>query len=102
MSELGLAEWDRLLQETRKVVTSAGAAGGAAEAAHPGTGHAAGGRVRAIAAGRRLRALELDPQVMRMPSCELAAAVVAAVNAALDEAATGPTARETDTSGVEH
>jgi DNA-binding protein YbaB len=59
-----------------------------------GMGEAANGQVRVVAASPgRLESLELDPRVMRMPSKDLAAHVLAAANAALDDlAAQAPSA----------
>lgn len=89
--DLGSAEMDQLLSQTRRTLESLRSSrlrdGGAR-----GEGISANGRVRAVAAGGRLQSIELDPRVMRLASKDLAAQVVAAVNAALDDlAAQAPT-----------
>ena len=52
-----------------------------------GHGEAANGMVRVTAAGGRLSNVEFNPRVMRLPSEELAEAIVAAANGALDDLA---------------
>jgi len=52
-----------------------------------GHGKAADGRVRVTAAGGRISAVDLDPRAMRLPSTDLAAAIMEATNAALDDLA---------------
>ncbi|WP_020576435.1 YbaB/EbfC family nucleoid-associated protein [Actinopolymorpha alba] len=52
-----------------------------------GVGEAADGRVRVeVMAGGSVQGLELDPRVMRMPSEDLAAAVLEAIHAATSDA----------------
>jgi DNA-binding protein YbaB len=91
--DLGSAELDQMLSQARKTLESLRSSrlpGGDAR----GRGEAAGGQVRVVAASPgRLESLELDPRVMRMPSKDLAACVLAAANAALDDlAAQAPSA----------
>lgn len=90
--DLGSAEMDQLLSQTRRTLQALRSSR-LPDAAARGEGESANGRVRAVAAGGRLQSVELDPRVMRLPSHDLAAHVVAAVNAALDDlAAQAPTA----------
>jgi hypothetical protein len=86
MTELGLAGFDRLLEETRKALGTARPVPGEADATgRYGGGQAAGGLVRAAAQRARLRSLTLDPRALAMAPRDLAAAIVTAVNAALDD-----------------
>lgn len=89
--DLGSAEMDQLLSQTRRTLESLRSSR-LRDAGARGEGISANGRVRAVAAGGRLQSIELDPRVMRLASKDLAAQVVAAVNAALDDlAAQAPT-----------
>jgi hypothetical protein len=86
------AEFDRMLQETRRVLESMGS-GAPAEStpstdgpSRKGVGEAADGRVKVSAvAGGRLEGLELDARAMRLGSQELAEQILVAVNNALDD-----------------
>jgi DNA-binding protein YbaB len=91
--DLGSAELDQMLSQARKTLESLRSSR-PQDADARGTGEAAGGQVRVVAASPgRLESLELDPRVMRMPSKDLAAHVLAAANAALDDlAAQAPSA----------
>jgi DNA-binding protein YbaB len=81
--ELG-ADLDQMLTRSREMLRAMQAARPSDGDPPPeGTGEAAGGLIRAVAAGQRVTALELDPRVMRMASVELAEQVLIAVNAAL-------------------
>lgn len=85
--DLGSAELDRLLSQTRTMLESLGTRHAQEEDDARGTGEALDGRVLAVAAGARVESLTLDPRVMRLGSEELAEHVVTAVNAALGELA---------------
>ena len=101
VTEFSDAELDRVLAEARATLESirarrpgpaADASGGAEEGAGDGppegTGTAADGRITVTAApgGRRITAVELDPEAMRLSSEEFGRQLVLAVNAALDDA----------------
>lgn len=92
----GQSDLDRLLSETRRLLDSVRSGQPSEASPEPvtGAGESANGRVRAVAArGGRLERVELDPRVMRMASEELAAHLVTAVNAALDQVATAAAAQ---------
>ncbi|MCO6011602.1 YbaB/EbfC family nucleoid-associated protein [Actinoallomurus purpureus] len=76
---------EHLLEETRNLVDAV--AGSAKDTPQvEGEGSAADGRIRVVAPpGGRLTSLEIDRRALRMASEELAAHVVTAVNAALDD-----------------
>lgn len=81
------AELDALVEQVRAAL------GGARPAVPDGpfTGDALDGRVRAeVDAGGRLARLDLDPKVLREPLEQIAAAITAAVNAALDRRPAAP------------
>jgi DNA-binding protein YbaB len=85
--DLGSAELDQMLSQARKTLESLRSSRLPGADAR-GTGEAAGGQVRVVAASPgRLESLQLDPRVMRMPSKDLAACVLAAANAALEDLA---------------
>jgi DNA-binding protein YbaB len=81
MADVGGADVDGAFRDARRQLESARAGADAGR----GTGEAADGQVRVVAAGGRLERVELDPRVMRMPGERLAGHLVAAGNAALDE-----------------
>jgi hypothetical protein len=84
---------DQMLTRSRELLRTMQAARPDEDAPAPeAVSEAAGGLVRVVAVNQRLTSLELDPRVMRMASVELAEAVLAAVNGALD--ATRPAAGE--------
>src|SRR5437660_7206016 len=86
--DLGSAELDQLLSQTwarLESVETRRSADGAGDAR--GAGSAAGGKIRAVAAGGRLESLKLDPSALRLAPGELAGQIVTAVNAALDDLA---------------
>ncbi|GAA1745471.1 YbaB/EbfC family nucleoid-associated protein [Nonomuraea bangladeshensis] len=77
---------ERVLRETEEIMRDLGAA--RAEIAQiTSVGEAGGGMVRVVAGGGgRLRAIKLDPRVMRQPADELARQVMAATRAAQEAA----------------
>jgi len=95
LGESGRADLDWLLGETRRLLDSARSGQPSEADLEPvtGAGESADGRVRATATRGRLERVELDPRVMRMSSEELAAHLVTAVNAALDQVATAAAAQ---------
>lgn len=101
---MGGGEFDRLLEDTRRVLEQMRSVGGEApdgtapdgagpDGAGPdgaeqlrGQGEAVDGQVRAVAvSGGRLESLTVDPRAMRLGSAALCEHIVAAVNAALDD-----------------
>lgn len=98
-SAFGAEGFDQLLARAREALESM-RGGVAPDGAEPsqGAGSADDEKIRVtVTAPGRITSLELDPVVMRRPSEDLAADLVAAVNAALDdlranatEAGTGP------------
>ena len=99
--DLGSAELDQLLSQAQRTVESMRSSRGPGSDAR---GRSGDGRVRAVAVSPgRLESLELDPRVMRMASADLAAQVVVAVNAALDDlAAQAPRVDGVDGQAVAH
>jgi DNA-binding protein YbaB len=87
-ADLGMAELDRLLEQTRRSLEQVRAAGAADPAAPDvrGTGVGADGQITAVARpGGHLESLRMDPRALRMGSEALCEQIVAAVNAALDD-----------------
>lgn len=85
------ADFDRLMEQTRaalRELRNGNLSGQEDEEAEEivGEGEAADGRIRAAAVvGGSLKSIELDPRAMRLPSDELGAQIVVAVNAALED-----------------
>jgi DNA-binding protein YbaB len=86
--DLGVAEFERLLAETRRALaqTRAGAASEPDAAGVRGTGVAAEGQVRVTArASGRVESVELEPRALRLGTQLLGEQIALAVNAALDD-----------------
>ena len=84
---------DQMLTRSRELLRTMQAARPDEDAPAPeAVSEAAGGLVRVVAVSQRLTSLELDPRAMRLASVELAEALLAAVNGALD--ATSPATGE--------
>lgn len=85
---MGVGEFERLLEDTRRVLEQIRSGDGEVpdeEEVH-GEGEAADGQVRAVVVtGGRLKSLSVDPRAMRMGSAALCEQIVVAVNAALDD-----------------
>jgi DNA-binding protein YbaB len=85
-----VGEFDRLFEQTRRVLSSmraTGVAPDAEEAAEParGTGSAAGGQVEVVVVGQRVESVNLDPRSLRMGAELLGEQITLAMNAALDD-----------------
>jgi DNA-binding protein YbaB len=90
-SGMGVGDLDRLLQDTRRVLSELGARRPDQDVLPDlrGVGTAADDQVRAsVAVGGRLETLTVNPRLMRMGSEALCEQIVAAVNAAVDDLAT--------------
>ena len=86
-SSLSGGDFGRLLEETISALKPTGTAGGPEEGAEiRGQGEALDGFVTVVAKpGGRLESLTLNPRVLRTDSATLAAEILTAVNAALDD-----------------
>jgi DNA-binding protein YbaB len=87
MPGLDVGQFERMLDESRRMLDTMREGGSVEPDEEPPTGsaEAADGLVRATATGGRLHRLELDPRAMRLPSETLAEEITIAVNAALND-----------------